>query len=135
MIRIHRHHLEARARERPPGYLDRVSAAGVWDGDVLVLTPEAYAELVALYNPAAATAAEDWPTIPELVGNFAGAMVRWVKDGCRVVTEEQFSRRLVTCRACPEWSETAGIERCRACGCAKLKLWLASERCPKGLWT
>lgn len=86
------------------------------------------------------------PNLGDLIENFAAASVR-VRDratrfGLRsvLVNKEAFDLRLATCRRCPlhHWDEDArlGLGKCKheKCGCTKLKLWLASERCPAGFW-
>lgn len=80
------------------------------------------------------------PTIVGMVKSFATATARWAKAGLPIADEQQFNARLAACRACPKgfWKEGArfGLGRCDApgCGCTKLKLWMATERCPLGFW-
>ncbi|MEK6823286.1 MAG: hypothetical protein AABY13_05630, partial [Nanoarchaeota archaeon] len=79
MIRLARQHLEARASERPADYLGECSRAGRWEkleGDVeemLVLTDEAYAALVARY-------AQSEPKRPgwiDMTRHFATSIAEW----------------------------------------------------------
>ena len=74
------------------------------------------------------------PTLPQLAANFAQATHRWAKAGFPRVKKRIYHARLATCRACPHWAEDArlGLGSCRhkGCGCTRLKLWLATERCP-----
>lgn len=70
------------------------------------------------------------PTTWELMRNFAGAVARWAEAGFAVTTRDQFYLRKVTCDSCSEWTGRT----CRRCGCTRLKLWLATERCPAGRW-
>ncbi len=80
------------------------------------------------------------PTIAGMLANFAAATARWAKAGLPVVADDQFKQRLNLCRNCPKgyWQETArfGLGKCASpgCGCTKLKLWLATEKCPLGVW-
>lgn len=78
------------------------------------------------------------PTIPDMLGNFAGSMLRWAGSGFATVDEVAFRLRLAQCRACEFWDEAAraGAGKCNhpRCGCTKAKLWLASERCPIARW-
>ncbi len=78
------------------------------------------------------------PTISQMVSNFAGAMVDWAKSGFKIVSQEVFDERLGVCRGCEAWDEEArsGMGKCRdiKCGCTKLKHWLKSSKCPRGLW-
>ena len=57
-------------------------------------------------------------------------MRRWAEAGFAVVTREEFDGRRINCDACDQWT---GVT-CRACGCTRLKLWLATERCPLRKW-
>lgn len=67
-----------------------------------------------------------------LAFNFAAASARWVSSGFKVITEEEFGKRLAICEPCPNWKGEAGfgMGRCGKCGCVKVKLYLASEKCP-----
>lgn len=63
--------------------------------------------------------------------NFALAVARFVADGCRTVTREQYRRRLAICQPCD--ARKAG--RCTRCDCwIQLKARLRSEDCPRGRW-
>jgi hypothetical protein len=119
-----------RTGARPPGYAAAVIAAGKVVGADVWLPPEKHAELRARFHPV-----EKWPTVAEMALNFGGAMARWIKGGFKVASEAEFQRRLLICQGCPNWSATAGIGRCKKCGCCtSLKLWLETERCPLGKW-
>lgn len=76
------------------------------------------------------------PTFAEMAVSFGHAMLQWAKDGFRVVTHDQYQARLQTCRACDRWRGEArmGLGKCARCGCAGLKLFAGSERCPAGKW-
>lgn len=77
---------------------------------------------------------EDKPPLPKAVtmaGNLGKALVGFIADGGKSVTEEQLEQRLLVCSDCPQRRNT----RCAVCGCylaAKAKL--ASQACPLGLW-
>jgi len=73
------------------------------------------------------------PTTAEMAKNFTSSMARWVGAGFKTVDEELYNKRLLTCRECEHWKE-AGIGRCMKCGCAGIKLWLATEKCPIDKW-
>lgn len=88
---------------------------------------------------------ENDPTISELLSNFAGAMVKWVKAGVPIVSKEDYEARLSTCRSCEYWDEQTrlGYGKCNApdmeingkkCGCGKGKLVLGTGRCPLVRW-
>lgn len=77
------------------------------------------------------------PTPLELAARFARAMVDWARDGCRVLAKEKYQARRDICEGCQYWrgeGTLTGTGRCGKCGCAGLKLFLATERCPDGKW-
>lgn len=116
-------HIEARAKDRPDGYVDEVmSMASRVDGDEVEIPDKAYAALLDKYRGG--------PTIPELVENFAGAMMRWAGAGFPTVSRETFDDRLVACTSCEHWTGS----KCIKCGCYRLKMWLSTEHCPIGNW-
>jgi hypothetical protein len=73
------------------------------------------------------------PSISEMTKNFGSAMARWAKSGMKTVNETEYNERLSICRKCEYWKEE-GIGRCMKCGCAGIKLWLATEKCPINKW-
>ncbi len=94
---------------------------------------------------AAKAAAELSPSWLKMATHFAGAMFKWAASGFSVVSWDTFKERMTQCRG----DEEAGVPRCQyyhpsqggwslvhcgACGCARQKLFLATERCPKGKW-
>ncbi len=86
--------------------------------------------------------AETGPSWTKLALQFAGSMLKWIKAGAPVTTWEEFKARYVRCTGddktpqCPYFTKFAGlgIPRCGGCGCSSIKLWLKTERCPKGRW-
>lgn len=78
------------------------------------------------------------PTLGELMGNFAGALGRFVKAGFKTVDEPTFQKRIAVCRACEYWQEDAraGLGKCEhpGCGCTRFKHWMATEKCPLSKW-
>lgn len=78
------------------------------------------------------------PSITELSTNFAGAMLRWTKAGFKTSNLPTYKIRYAACLCCDYWDGSArmGLGKCNApgCGCTKIKLWLASEKCPIGKW-
>ena len=79
------------------------------------------------------------PTISDMVINFSRAVFGFVKSGCKVVSEDEFKRRLEICRSCDLWDETArrGMGKCKhfKCGCTKVKHWMEISKCPLGKWS
>lgn len=79
--------------------------------------------------------AADMPPVSwgQVVGQFKSAMVDWTKAGLPVVSQEEHSQRVGTCRSneCGQY----WLFYCKQCKCvAFLKAKLATEDCPKGLW-
>lgn len=80
------------------------------------------------------------PTAAELTTSLGYAAFRAARAailGERVVlTDPEFRARAAACAGCEFWDAAArgGLGKCRVCGCTQLKLWLATERCPKGRW-
>lgn len=78
------------------------------------------------------------PTLLQLSSNFSKAVFAWAKGGFKIVSKDEFDRRLGVCRQCPLWDEKgyAGWGRCRhgKCQCTMIKHWLATEKCPDGKW-
>lgn len=83
-----------------------------------------------------------------MAAQFTRAMVQWAQSGFRVTTWEQFKERQSTCQGAPATASAPahercpyfghfpvfGLTKCNKCGCAGLKLWLATERCPADKW-
>ncbi len=137
MIRITLEQLQERAKQRPADYVETVLAAadsrdaqGVW------LTEESLEGLRRRYG------VEEKPSTGQLLTNFVGATARWAKAGFPVASEAEFRARMAICRgdettgrpACQYWRARALFPYCRRCGCLGWKPWLATERCPEGLW-
>jgi len=78
------------------------------------------------------------PSISQMISNFTSAMANWAKGGFKIVSQEEFTRRLEICRKCDAWNEQArgGLGKCNhvKCGCTKLKHWLETSKCPDGKW-
>lgn len=72
------------------------------------------------------------PTVVEMTARFLYEAAKWSLTGARVVTQGQYQQRLASCRGCGYWQgESAfGFGRCGKCGCAGLKLWMATSKCP-----
>jgi len=130
--------IHARARERPPGYVEDVLAAGELDGDVLRIDDGPYMELIERYQ----LWDLDQPSIGDMLVDFAQATARFVAAGCPIVTPDQFRAVLDTCETCrdpdgrPRWDPQGnlGLGRCSACGCTSMKLHWATVACPLGRW-
>jgi hypothetical protein len=76
------------------------------------------------------------PTLVELARNFGGSVRRWVSAGFPVAKAVEFDERLKVCQMCESWDATGnvGAGKCKVCKCTKIKLWMATEKCPKGKW-
>jgi hypothetical protein len=70
------------------------------------------------------------PSLFDLARQGVAAAWRWSKAGFALVDDDTLRLRKVTCDTCDQWT---GLT-CRKCGCTRLKVWLATERCPVGKW-
>ena len=71
------------------------------------------------------------PPLAHQAWNLAWALGQFVSDGCRLVSTDEYRRRLETCDTC----EFRRGGRCMKCGC-RLR-WKArgrAFRCPAGKW-
>lgn len=67
--------------------------------------------------------------------NLAGAVVRHVANGGRLVSDEVYGSRLATCRACASLDVERMVCREPSCGCyVEKKARWASEECPRQRW-
>ena len=116
--------IQARVLARPAGYYDHVCSFGTINGTHLILPDEDYRMLCERYRHG--------PTTAEMATNFVAAVARWLPAKTRKVHSDQFCHRLAQCSACPFWDGDArgGWGKCHKCGCARLKLWCPTERCP-----
>jgi hypothetical protein len=125
------------ARQRATGYLEEVLATAVTvSGDDVFLTVNDRDWLRAKYDAIEAALGE--PSLLDLARNFHHAITKWSVAGFPVVSATEYQSRAVACDACEFWDAQAraGLGHCRhhACGCTKLKRWLATEHCPIGRW-
>jgi len=76
------------------------------------------------------------PSFLGMVKGFTASVREWARAGFPVASQERFEARLETCRSCSLWreEERVGLGQCRACRCTRLKMWLATEKCPRGKW-
>jgi len=76
------------------------------------------------------------PSLLDRARSFAAAAKEWIRAGMPVATSDQVEARLQTCRMCGYWSgESAPFHTaCRKCGCAGIKLWMTTSKCPDGRW-
>lgn len=76
------------------------------------------------------------PTFTELAENFSKATAAWTASGFKIVGEQEYQSRGAICEQCPKWDGAArfGLGKCRLCGCTKMKLWLATSKCPLEKW-
>jgi hypothetical protein len=66
------------------------------------------------------------PSFWDLIFRFGKATAQWAEAGFPIVSREVFQDRLRSCQGCQWWKGW----RCAQCGCAGVKLWLATEQCP-----
>jgi peroxiredoxin len=71
------------------------------------------------------------PRLARQAWNLAQAMVEFVADGAKTLTEEQYSHRLEICDTC----DRRQGNRCMECGCyLKVKARGRAFKCPVGKW-
>lgn len=117
-----------RSADRPDGYIEEILANGHIDGDQIEIDDDVLEALRAKYSA-------DAPPPLDLLQNLAAAANRWRKAGCPVVDEKTLDLRKSTCAACRYWNPKKwfGLGQCThpGCGCTRMKLLWATERCPK----
>ena len=76
------------------------------------------------------------PTMAEMMGNAAGALLSWTAAGFPVRPADERAAIMAICQSCPIWDPGArgGLGKCGKCGCTRFKPWLATESCPLGKW-
>jgi hypothetical protein len=75
------------------------------------------------------------PSFPKMASNFGKAAVKFIKNGCKFVTLEQYKARLEQCNKneCGFYNGSRCLHP--DCGCfLSKKAWLESEDCPLELW-
>jgi|694.fasta_scaffold127936_3 hypothetical protein len=120
--------LEVRATQRPKGYIEDVLKYATADGDLLSLTDEDHEMLVKKYSA---------PGFLKQARTAGFSIKKWIEDGGKVLSDEQFDARQSVCKGCEFWSEKAmmGGGRCLKCGCStKFKLRMPHEKCPIDKW-
>ena len=74
---------------------------------------------------------EEMPPLSQMVRTFNNSIGRWIKSGFKIVDRIGYVRRTEICRKCKERIKG----RCKKCGCnIKMKLALATEKCPMNYW-
>lgn len=76
-------------------------------------------------------AARPMPALSRQAWNLGRSLAEFVSDGCRLVTTDDYRRRLEICDACAERTGN----RCRRCGCRlAVKARGRSFSCPLNKW-
>ena len=148
-------YLKERAKSKPKGYYEDMVSHGKIVGDQLEIHRDALSKLFYKYNgrnppkvfgPKTSEGPDDFqdfmkenessPTVVQMSKNFVSAMAEAAKTGFKKVTTQQHSDRMVICNSCKFWDGKArlGMGKCLKCGCTGAKQWLASSKCPIGLW-
>lgn len=92
--------------------------------------------------------AEKAPSFLQLATNFTRSMMHWAMSGFKVVDYDQFKERYSQCAGRPSEGDSPGLPQCKYfgrfpafgltkcsyCGCAGLKLYIKTEKCPIGKW-
>lgn len=69
--------------------------------------------------------------------DFSTEIIKWAKQGFKVVSPEQYQARFEVCKKCPLWDKDAfaGTGKCKKCGCStRAKLSLITSKCPIDKW-
>jgi hypothetical protein len=77
------------------------------------------------------------PTLPQQAAMLGKSLFNWTASGFNATPPDILATREATCRACPEWDDTAinSTGRCKICKCSTwAKLRMATEQCPIGKW-
>lgn len=78
------------------------------------------------------------PSFLTKLAHAKAALTRWNAAGRPMASRKVRAERLAICQACDHYNPTGNwlLGECRhpGCGCTRLKLMLASERCPIGKW-
>jgi hypothetical protein len=77
-------------------------------------------------GPAPVSPETSYPSVAQQARNLWRSIKAFVASGGRLVPKAVRAERARICRACPHWN---GIT-CGKCGCTKLKVWSAAEKCP-----
>jgi hypothetical protein len=122
----------AEAKRRPAGYAEFVLERGMVDGDFVVLDADGFRTVREKFPLPGRHDVPLTPSTAELAANFAGAMSTWAQAGFKVVEREVYEKRNAICSACEYWLPHGhlGLGKCRKCGCSRVKLWLATSKCP-----
>lgn len=89
------------------------------------------------------TPIETGPSWIKLAVQFGASAFNWARSGFATVTWDQYKQRHLKCTGdethsrCPHFTKFAvfGVSKCGGCGCSTgVKLWLATEACPKSFW-
>lgn len=138
MVRLVFDDLDRVRASRPSGYIDALLQAATRDKDAYVLQDADWRAISMRYGQPVLIREEPpkEPNLAQMAANFAGAMLAWIKAGFPVVSEGQFRSRQAACNSCDHWDGRArlGMGKCRLCGCARWKPWLATSRCKAGKW-
>ena len=127
MIQLAVADLEALADSKPQGYLAACLAAGTVEGEVLSLTPEAFADIRRRFTP---------PSLAQQAASLGRAVAsecRSIIAGVDPVSDVEKAARLAVCAECEFL--LASENRCSKCGCnLAAKAAMRSQRCPLGKW-
>ena len=138
-VRMPLSEVQAKASERPAGYLEDVLSRGCVKNDIIEMDYKSYMDLIEKYEPQnlAVTEAEllKMPPVATQIKNAADALAKVTSSVTRgnpiVAPEEEIERRRAICESC----EFLKGHRCAKCGCVfNHKIRLATQRCPMGRW-
>lgn len=121
--------ITAAARHRRPGYLAAIRRATVIEREGWVWLDRAAADRIARGY----TRGIPWW---RLAASLAMELLAWVLAGGPITPAAHLDQRTRQCMACPDRAKDAEGKwvGCSLCGCRKVKLRLATARCPAGKW-
>lgn len=76
------------------------------------------------------------PSILGKAASLASSLAIWAAAGFKLADTATLEQRLSICNSCQFWKPKAmlGAGKCTKCGCAGVKLKLATSSCPIGKW-
>ncbi len=77
------------------------------------------------------------PSVARQARNVTAAWLKWSAAGCPKRSREEVQRIAALCETCVYGGDRHPVfryKRCKKCGCSRIKLGWATERCPVGKW-
>jgi hypothetical protein len=106
--------LRAKAKYRPPGYVEDVLSRGKMNGDLVELDDAVFEELRIKYKE------PERPALDVMAKGFFRSVAWWIANGVPVAPKRVFLARRERCESnvCGQWLGDRKVARCAACGCS-----------------